>query len=79
MHGVGCPIVHEKTEGPASCLTFLDIELDSVAQQSRLSQNKLAKAVTLLRAATVARKLTLHELQVLVGHLNFACRIIAPG
>lgn len=33
----------------------------------------------MLRAAVAARKLTLHELQVLVGHPNFACHVIAPS
>lgn len=33
----------------------------------------------ILNKSLGARKLTLLELQVLVRHLNFACRVIAPG
>lgn len=58
--------------------TFHGIQLDTVAQTSDLLEAKLLD----LRAR-VARfinycKVTLCELQELVGHLNFACPIIAP-
>ena len=35
------PLAHHKTEGPVTSLTFLGIELDSVAMQARLPQDKL--------------------------------------
>ena len=38
---VGLPVVPEKTGGPTTCLTFLGIELDTVACQLRLPQDKL--------------------------------------
>lgn len=76
---LGVPLAHEKTEGPDKCLTFLGVELDSKAQQSRLPQAKLDTAIDLLKATISATKITLYELQVLVGYLNFTCRVIAPG
>ena len=40
---VGFPVAVDKTEGPASQITFLGIELDSEACQLRLPQGKLEK------------------------------------
>lgn len=76
---LGVPLAHDKTEGPVNKLTFLGIELDSVEQCSRLPPDKLSKLRDLLSRSVIAKKLTLRELQVIVGHLNFACRVIAPG
>lgn len=76
---LGVPLAHGKTEGPVSVLTFLGIELDSVAQCSRLPQAKVEVTRHLLHLAIGARKLTLRDLQRLIGHLNFACRVVAPG
>ena len=38
---LGFPVSPEKTEGPATTLTFLGIEIDSVTSQVRLPQDKL--------------------------------------
>lgn len=75
----GVPLAPERTEGPASMFTFLGTELDSAEACSRLPEAKLVKLRELLQASLWANSLSLHELQVLVGHLNFACRVVAPG
>lgn len=76
---LGIPLVHERTEGPTTCLTFLGVELDFLAQQSMLLHAKLDKAMALLKAAAAVTKITLHDLQVLVERLKFACHVIALG
>lgn len=76
---LGVPLAKDKTEGPLAKLTFLGIELDTGAQCSRLPSEKLVTLNNLLKQALGAKKLTLKQLQVLVGHLNFACRVVAPG
>ena len=40
---LGFPVAPEKTEGPTTSITFLGVELDSVAQQVRLPQDKLSR------------------------------------
>lgn len=76
---LGVPFAVAKTEGPINKLTFLGVELDSVQQCSRLPMDKLLTLKKLFLQAKAAKKLTLKELQVLVGHLNLACQVIAPG
>ncbi|XP_053140582.1 uncharacterized protein LOC128340004 [Hemicordylus capensis] len=76
---LGVPLAKDKTEGPTTKLTFLGIELDTVGQLSRLPGDKLSIMRELLRECREARKVTLRKLQLLVGHLNFACRVVAPG
>lgn len=46
---------------------------------SRLPEDKLFCLADLLQTSIQVSKLTLKELQALVGHLNFACRVVTPG
>ncbi|OCT65687.1 hypothetical protein XELAEV_18041925mg, partial [Xenopus laevis] len=72
----GIPIAMDKTFKPSTTLQFLGIEIDSVKIEFRLPDAKLQKLRSLLSAALAAKKLTLKHIQSLVGHLNFATRII---
>lgn len=72
------PLAGDKMEGPTRCLTFWGIELDTVVLTSRLTLAKLDDLRGRLVSFLGARKATLHEFQVLLGHLNFACKV-APG
>ncbi|XP_054835512.1 uncharacterized protein LOC129329840 [Eublepharis macularius] len=76
---LGVPLAEEKTEGPSPRLTYLGIELDSVAGLSRLPADKLARLRDLLTGTLARKKCTLRELQSIIGHLNFACRVVSPG
>ncbi|XP_070586874.1 uncharacterized protein [Erythrolamprus reginae] len=76
---LGVPLAHEKTEGPTTRLTFLGIEVDSVAQTCRLPEDKLVRLRDTVRVVRAARRVTLRQVQELAGLLNFACRVIAPG
>ncbi|XP_060085027.1 uncharacterized protein LOC132564393, partial [Ylistrum balloti] len=73
------PIKQSKTEFPTTCLTFLGIELDSVAMVARLPMDKLEKMRDCVKLFSRCRKVTLKELQSLIGLLNFACRVVLPG
>jgi hypothetical protein len=75
---VGVPMVQEKTES-GKCLIFLGIELDSVNMQARLPQDKLAKALNLVHTFQSRPKITVQQLESLVGVLNFACSVVALG
>lgn len=73
------PLAHEKTEGPVQVLTFLGVELDTVQQMSRLPEAKLLALRDMIRSFRGRRKATLRELQHLIGHLNFTCKVVSPG
>lgn len=76
---LGVPLVHKKAEGPTTVLTFLCIELDTIHQVSWLPEVKLRVLQAHEAYFKSRNKVSLHLLQQLVGHLNFSCRVIAPG
>ena len=47
--------------------------------QARLPPDKLEKAKSLVTTYADKRRITLQELQSLIGYLNFVCRVIFPG
>ena len=47
--------------------------------QARLPQDKLTNAITLVRSFSRRKRVTLRELQSLIGTLNFACKVVTPG
>ncbi|VDI41983.1 Hypothetical predicted protein [Mytilus galloprovincialis] len=76
---LGVPIKDEKTQTPTTCITIYGIEIDSQSMIARLPQDKIEKVLGLLTKFKVKRKVTLRELQSLLGLLNFACSVIVPG
>ena len=76
---VGIPLKQEKTVYPTTILTFLGLELDTQAMEIRLPQEKLLKIRNRLAEVQYKKKLTLQELQSLIGLLNFACAVVVPG
>ena len=76
---LGVPLAAHKREGPSTCLTFLGIEIDSVARELRLPADKLQRLSTVL-ASWADRKTCLRKvLESLVGLLNHACKVVRPG
>ena len=76
---LGLPLAEKKTEGPATSLIFLDIELDTIQQTSRLPQDKLVSIRNIMQSLKGRKEVTLKELQEIVGHLNFAWKVVTPG
>ena len=76
---LGLPVAPDKVEGPTKIITFLGIELDSVALEIRLPAGKLQR----LRAALVdwegRRSATKQHLQSIIGHLSHAAKVVKPG
>ena len=73
--GGGKLLAPNKTQGPATCLTFAGIELDTVAVECRLPEEKRLKCIH-----TIAhKKVTLHDLPSAIELLNFACQVVLPG
>ncbi|KAM4023858.1 uncharacterized protein ACNLHF_024804 [Anomaloglossus baeobatrachus] len=79
MQRFGVPLSSEKTVGPARCLTFLGIELDSVQMVFRLPPDKISKLLGLVKGFLAVSKVTLKQMQSLLGMLVFACRVMPMG
>ena len=76
---LGLPVAPSKLEGPATCLSFLGIEIDSEKMEVRLPQEKLANLKELVASWLGRRSCSRQELQSLVGSLNYASFIVKPG
>ena len=76
---LGVPMAPEKTMGPSSVLCFAGIELDTDKMEARLREEKLRKSVTLISELLKRRKVSLKEMQSLIGLLNFTCSVIIPS
>ena len=70
----------EKVEGPTTCLKFLGLMVDTVAMEVRMPEKKCTDLLAEIRVILKGKKkVTLRELQSLIGKLNFACRAVVPG
>ena len=67
---LGVPLEPFKLEGPASCLTFLGIELDTVTLQLRLPNDKLLRLKEALATAESKKCMSKQNLQSLTGLLQ---------
>ncbi len=76
---LGIPVAPEKTVTPTPFITFLGIEIDSIAQQLRLPAEKMARILKMLRSWSSKKNATKKDLQSLAGTLEDAARIIKPG
>lgn len=75
----GAPVEEDKSEGPATTLPFLGIEIDTVAMELRLPPEKLHQLLQKLTQWRGKTACTKRELQSIVGSLSHACKVIKPG
>ncbi|XP_055332307.1 uncharacterized protein LOC129584213 [Paramacrobiotus metropolitanus] len=73
---LGVPLALDKTEGPATRLIFLGIEIDSDAQTLSLPAGKLQEIKATLERWHERSSCTLTELQSLIGTLTFASKCL---
>ena len=73
---LGVPLAAHKREGPATCITFLGILVDTEAGQLRLPMEKLHRIRDLLRTWGDCKSSTRKELEPLVSHLSHACKVV---
>ena len=78
-HELSIPIKHDKTCMPSTTCIVHGIELNTIKWQARLPQDKISKITEALITMSKSRRTTLHDMQSLIGMLNFACRVISPG
>ena len=76
---LGVPIAEDKLVGPTTTLTYLGIEIDSVAMTIRLPADKLQQIKAIIKQWLRRRKCTKRELLSLIGLLAFAAKVVKPG
>lgn len=76
---IGVPIKQDKTQRPVKVIQIYGIEIDSSSMVARLPSEKIEKIANLLSDFKRRKKVTVRELQSLLGLLNFACSVIIPG
>ena len=74
-----CRLAEEKTVEPTEVLVFLGIEFDTINMVMRIPQDKIDDLRNKLVVCLNSNKITLRNLQSLIGTLNFACHVIVPG
>lgn len=79
FHRLGIPMAKHKTCGPSTVMEYLGIVLDSVKMEARLPQDKLVRIIDLLKSFQQRHSCTKRELLQLLGHLNFASRVVIQG
>ncbi|XP_033758566.1 uncharacterized protein LOC117340891 [Pecten maximus] len=76
---IGIPLAPDKTFGPEQVLPFLGITLDTTKMEARLPQDKLDRCRDLITSFKTRKKVTLKNLQSLIGTLQFATAVVLPG
>ena len=76
---VGVPLAAEKSVGPTSQITYLGLQIDAVNQTISVPKGKLESVIDKVTKGLSSNKLTLRELQSLIGSLSFICKAVAPG
>lgn len=76
---LGIPLSTNKTVGPCTCLEYLGVILDSVKMEARLPADKILRIKTFIQELLSKRSCTKQELLQLLGHMNFASRVILAG
>ena len=73
------PLSSKKTVGPITCLEYLGIILDTTLMEARLPQEKVDRLIMLIEVFLTKSSVRKRDLLQLLGHFNFAARIILPG
>ena len=78
-HDTGTPIEESKSVGPATTITFLGMELDSVSMEIRLPQDKLRSLRMLLEDWKSRKAGKKRDLLSLIGVLQHASKAVRQG
>lgn len=76
---IGLPIKSDKTVLPSTVVEVHGITINTADLTASLPIDKVETLKSLLLTTMNRRKITLLQLQSVLGHLNFACKVIKPG
>ena len=75
---IGVPLAPHKTEGPSTVLTFAGIQLDTTRREAAIPHDKLIRYTTMVHDIMRCKRVSLRQLQSVIGCLNH-CAYIIPG
>ena len=73
------PLAPEETQGPTTVLPFICIIFDTVKLEARLPNNKLAKCKSMIADFLTRQKVSIQQLQSLLGLLGYAACVVVSG
>ena len=73
------PLSAKKTVGPVTTLEYLGFILDTIRMEVRLPEDKLMRIRALISSFLDRKSCTKQELLSILGHLNYACKVVHPG
>lgn len=73
------PLAKHKVVGPCTVLEYLGVILDTEKMEARLPQDKVNRITEFINKFLLKRNCSKRELLQLLGHLNFAMKVIIPG
>ena len=76
---LGVPVASHKTESSSCQLTFLGIQIDTVAMELSLPPDKLSRTTETVLEWTSKRVATKKQLQSFIGTLSHAATVVTPG
>ena len=76
---LGVPLAPEKTLGPLQTICYLGLAIDSVRGLIRVPAPKVQALRAKIQTVLGQKKISLVDIQSLVGSLNFVCKAISPG
>ena len=76
---IQAPIKSSKIEGPSTSITFLGIQLDTIAMEASITQERRDALLSELNQFYWHRRCTKQELLSLIGKLSIACKVIPLG
>jgi hypothetical protein len=79
LAALGMPIALDKLVGPSTQLTYLGIEIDSIAMEARLDAARLATTKEMLSAWSEQSRCSHRDLLSLIGTLSFVAKVVRPG
>ena len=76
---LGFPVSRNKIEGPATCITFLGVLIDTNAFELRLPADKLQRMRSMVSSWSTRESCRRKDLESLLGHLSHAAIVVRPG
>ena len=76
---LGIPVNHDKTIEPTTRAELHGILFDTNTMEMSLPPEKICKALELIDEMCSLKKVTIAQIQSIVGYLNFCCKIIPSG
>ena len=76
---LGFHVSYEKVKPPATCTTYLGIEIDSISMELRLPEEKLVRLKKLLSKYLTMEKISKFDLESLGGLLSHCAHVVRGG